>query len=140
MPLPAWLQGIHSPIENAPLDPRWVEKWLKETERERAGEAPSAPPQPEAPTEPPPKTPEQKWLQAAREALERRNLKEALKWYRKLIRKKKLLDEVIGDLFQAQYEYPMEVEILVLLGDAYARKGRLQDALDTYLKAEQLLR
>ena len=56
------------------------------------------------------------------------------------MRKKRYLDVVIEDLYQAQYEYPMSVDLLVLLGDACARAGRLQEAMDIYWKAEQLVR
>ena len=58
----------------------------------------------------------------------------------KLIRKTRLLDEVIYDLREALYRYPVEVSIWQALGDAYMRANRLQDALDAYTKAEELLR
>jgi cytochrome c-type biogenesis protein CcmH/NrfG len=38
------------------------------------------------------------------------------------------------------YRYPVEVSLWQLLGDAYMRANRLQDALDAYTKAEELLR
>jgi len=79
-------------------------------------------------------------LRRAREAIANDDLETGLRLYRRLIRRRKYLDEVIEDLLQAQYYYPMSVELLQLLGDAFARAGRLQDALDTYLKAEELLR
>jgi cytochrome c-type biogenesis protein CcmH/NrfG len=50
------------------------------------------------------------------------------------------LDEVIHDLREAIYRYPVEVIIWQTLGDAYMRTNRLQDALDAYTKAEELLR
>ncbi len=79
-------------------------------------------------------------LRQAREAIANYQLERGLRLYRRLVRRRKYLSEVIEDLLQAQYYYPMSVELLQLLGDAFARAGRLQDALDTYLKAEELLR
>jgi hypothetical protein len=68
------------------------------------------------------------------------NLSGALSTYEKLIRKGKLLDEIIHDLREALDRYPVDVSILQALGDAYMRSNRLQDALDSYTKAEELLR
>ncbi len=79
-------------------------------------------------------------LRRAREAIANYDLETGLRLYRRLIRRRKHLNAVIEDLLQAQYYYPMSVELLQLLGDAFSRAGRLQDALDTYLKAEELLR
>jgi len=66
----------------------------------------------------------------------------ALAQYGKLIKKGKRLDGVIDDLNQALYQVPMDVSVNVFqtLGDAYMRADRLQDALDMYTKAEELLR
>jgi cytochrome c-type biogenesis protein CcmH/NrfG len=60
--------------------------------------------------------------------------------YERLIKKGRLLDEVIHDLREAIYRYPVDVIIWQTLGDACMRAGRLQDALDAYTKAEELLR
>ena len=68
------------------------------------------------------------------------NIPVAMDAYSKLIKKGKMLDEVIFDLREALYRYPVEVSILQTLGDAYMRANRLQDALDAYTKAEELLR
>jgi cytochrome c-type biogenesis protein CcmH/NrfG len=38
------------------------------------------------------------------------------------------------------YRFPVDVNIWQSLGDAYMRANRLQDALDAYTKAEELLR
>ncbi len=72
--------------------------------------------------------------------LQRGNLIEAAQGYKKLIKKGKMLEEVIFDLREAQYSYPVDVVIWQTLGDAYMRANRLQDALDAYTKAEELLR
>ena len=76
----------------------------------------------------------------ARNELSRSNIPGALETYSKLIKKGKYLDEVIFDLRDALYRYPVEVSIWQSLGDAYMRANRLQDALDSYTKAEELLR
>ncbi len=151
--------------ETAPLDPQLLEAWLQQLEQERAereeeealpvaeaGFAETPAPVSEGPSEPVPTpsptieqrtlpdTPEARMIQEAREALRKNDLERALSLYRKVMRKKRYLDVVIEDLYQAQYEHPMSVELLILLGDACARAGRLQEAMDTYWKAEQLVR
>jgi cytochrome c-type biogenesis protein CcmH/NrfG len=40
----------------------------------------------------------------------------------------------------ALYQYPGDINFLIVLGDAYLRTDKLQEALDTYTKAEELLR
>jgi cytochrome c-type biogenesis protein CcmH/NrfG len=59
--------------------------------------------------------------------------------YTKLIKKGRLLPEVIHDLREAIYRFPTNVNVWQTLGDAYMRANRLQDALDAYTKAEELL-
>jgi tetratricopeptide (TPR) repeat protein len=79
-------------------------------------------------------------LHSARTELSRSNIPGALEAYGKLIKKGRFLDEAIFDLREALYRYPVEVSIWQSLGDAYMRANRLQDALDAYTKAEELLR
>ena len=79
-------------------------------------------------------------LGQARGELSRSNLPAALENYDRLIRKGRFLEEVIYDLREATYRFPVDVNILQSLGDAYMRSNRLQDALDSYTKAEELLR
>jgi competence ComEA-like helix-hairpin-helix protein len=79
-------------------------------------------------------------LTGAQIELTRGNIPGAMDSYGKLIKKGKLLDEIVFDLREALYLYPVEVSILQTLGDAYMRANRLQDALDSYTKAEELLR
>jgi tetratricopeptide (TPR) repeat protein len=79
-------------------------------------------------------------LGLARNELSRSNIPSALESYAKLIKKGRFLDEVIYDLRDALDRYPVDVNILQSLGDAYMRANRLQDALDAYTKAEELLR
>jgi tetratricopeptide (TPR) repeat protein len=79
-------------------------------------------------------------LGSARNEISRNNISGALDSYARLIKKGRFLEEVIYDLRDASYRYPVEVNIWQSLGDAYMRANRLQDALDAYTKAEELLR
>jgi len=79
-------------------------------------------------------------LDSARNELMRSNIPGALETYEKLIKKGRFLEEVIYDLRDALYRYPVEVSIWQTLGDAYMRANQLQEALDAYTKAEELLR
>jgi tetratricopeptide (TPR) repeat protein len=79
-------------------------------------------------------------LMSGQAAMQEGNVTAALAEYEKLIKKNRLLEETIADLREALYEYPVDVTIWQTLGDAYMRVGRLQDALDAYTKAEELLR
>jgi hypothetical protein len=79
-------------------------------------------------------------LGQARNELSGNNLSGAIDSYARLIKKGRLLDEVIFDLRDALYRFPVDVNVWQSLGDAYMRANRLQDALDAYTKAEELLR
>jgi cytochrome c-type biogenesis protein CcmH/NrfG len=79
-------------------------------------------------------------LAAAQAALDANQLDDAMKIYAKLIKKNRLLDEVIHDLREAIYRFPVDIIVWQTLGDASMRANRLQDALDAYTKAEELLR
>jgi len=79
-------------------------------------------------------------LEKAQQLLGQRELKNALGEYQKLIKKGKLLEGVIHDLKEISYQYPIDVSVWQSLGDAYMRANQLQDALESYTKAEELLR
>jgi tetratricopeptide (TPR) repeat protein len=79
-------------------------------------------------------------LSLAQNALENNSLNAAVKEYGKLIKRGHLIEEVIHDLREAVYRFPVDVIIWQTLGDAYMRANHLQDALDAYSKAEELLR
>ncbi|MCP4142313.1 MAG: tetratricopeptide repeat protein [Chloroflexi bacterium] len=79
-------------------------------------------------------------LMGAQAALDEGNISAALEEYSKLIKKNRLLDETIFDLREALDDYPVNIEIWQMLGDAYMRAGRLQEAIDSYTNAEKLLR
>jgi tetratricopeptide (TPR) repeat protein len=107
--------------------------------------------EPEVPAAPPPRERKLKGtgklsmpldpiLGQARNELSGSNLSGALENYSRLIKKGRFLDEVIYDLRDALYRFPVDVNVWQSLGDAYMRANRLQDALDAYTKAEELLR
>ncbi len=79
-------------------------------------------------------------LESAQSEMGRGNIGAAIDVYAKLIHKGKSLEEIIRDLREALYRYPVEVSLWQALGDAYMRSNRLQEALDAYTKAEELLR
>jgi tetratricopeptide (TPR) repeat protein len=80
-------------------------------------------------------------LETARGALQSGDLETALSGYRSLIQEKANLGEVIEDLERAlEYDHPVNVDVWATLGDAYAGNDKLQNALDAYTKAEELLR
>lgn len=76
----------------------------------------------------------------ARLALSKGMLEQAIEKYQTLIKQRFGLDQIIEDLSNALYQYPMEVKMWMLLGDAYLRKDLLSEALEAYNKAEELLR
>ena len=78
-------------------------------------------------------------LTKAREFQARDQVEEALKEYNKLIRRKRHLQEIILDLEELHQKYIKNIDILQLTGDAYLQMDELQQALDYYTRAEQLL-
>ncbi len=79
-------------------------------------------------------------LAAAQTEMSRGDIPAALEHFDRLIKKGRWLEEIIQNLRDALYRYPVEVSIWQALGDAYMRTNRLQEALDAYTKAEELLR
>jgi tetratricopeptide (TPR) repeat protein len=63
---------------------------------------------------------------------------EALEAYTRLIRAGKLLENVIPDLESYLKQWP-GVDVQRVLGDAYMKDGRLQEALDIYRRALETL-
>lgn len=87
-----------------------------------------------------PAVPDSAVLAAAQEYLKRGDVASALGEYGKLVKRGRMLEEIIFDLREALYRFPVEVTLWEMLGDAYMRASRLQEALDAYTKAEELLR
>jgi len=75
----------------------------------------------------------------AQSKLSQGDISGAMDVYDQLIKKGKRIDEIITDLEAVNQVKTNDPEILQALGDAYTRADRLQAALDTYSKVEQLL-
>lgn len=86
------------------------------------------------------KTKEEASLNTAKALLDNQQVNEAVKEYYRIIKKGKSLDEIIHELREAVNQHPLEINLWQVLGDAYMKTNRLQDALDAYTKAEELLR
>ncbi len=126
----------------APAPPEKPVQQIEQRVSERPRPAP-AKVVPSKPVSAPPKSvqsPALSTLENAQAELGRGNIAASLDIYGKLIRKGKSLEEIIRDLRDALYRYPVEVAIWQALGDAYMRANLLQEALDAYTKAEELLR
>jgi cytochrome c-type biogenesis protein CcmH/NrfG len=57
-----------------------------------------------------------------------------------LIKQNYHLDEIIKDLHEALYRFPVNIDMWVTLGDAYFHTDDLSEALSAYTKAEELVR
>jgi tetratricopeptide (TPR) repeat protein/uncharacterized protein Smg (DUF494 family) len=79
-------------------------------------------------------------LQNAQSLLENGDLQQSMAEYGKIIKRGRLLEDVIFQLQDATYKHPVDVVVWQTLGDAFMRANRLQEALDAYTKAESLLR
>jgi competence ComEA-like helix-hairpin-helix protein len=76
----------------------------------------------------------------ARQAVEQGNVSHASDLYNRLIAQGADLEQVIADMQIALYRYPLDINFWQILGDAYLRTDKLQEALDAYTEAEELLR
>jgi competence ComEA-like helix-hairpin-helix protein len=75
----------------------------------------------------------------ARSALVSGKLDDSLKIYENYIKEERHLPAIIQDLRQAIVSHPREVAIYQSLGDAYVRNNQLQEALEVYMQAEEIL-
>ncbi|MBN2044172.1 MAG: tetratricopeptide repeat protein [Anaerolineales bacterium] len=112
----------------AEIQPTTAEEWQPESEIEPVDEAEPAP------------DPFAEKLEAARQQVQVGDLDGALKTFGALIKKGKLVEEIIQDLIEAATRHPINVNLWQMLGDAHLRLDQLQEALDAYSKAEDLLR
>ncbi len=163
-PMPDWLQ---QPAETSaiseipPTEPEAVPEWLMGLEAETETEPEAFPQEVEAPpaagdfrsawepeeavSQAPVKETHMEAtaggsLAEIQAALSHGDLEQALSGYNDFIQNGQHLDETIHDLRDALYRYPVDISIWQTLGDAYARNNQLQEALDAYTKAEELLR
>ena len=79
-------------------------------------------------------------MQLAKALISESQITEALEHYTYLIKKKKSIPQIIENLIQASADNPVDISILKTLGDAYMRIDKLDEALASYSRAEELLR
>ncbi len=82
----------------------------------------------------------QELLQESQAAFLEGKVELALRGYTQLLDKGVFVDETIHDLRDSLSRFPADISIWEVLGDAYVRSNRIQDALDAFIKAEELLR
>jgi tetratricopeptide (TPR) repeat protein len=79
------------------------------------------------------------YLAQARSNLEEGKLDQALFQYNNMIDKDQELESIINDLYTAIDRYPLDIDFYLALGDALQHGDKLQEALDIYTKAEELI-
>ena len=150
--LPNWLQAKQPATsagdETIPIEPSSskappLPEWLQNIEPEKV-EVPN----PETP--PTSSTPSSlnvefssnpvELIKQAEIALSGGQIDSALTAYNTLIQNDQQIEETIHDLRDALYRFPVESSIWQTLGDALIRANRVQEALDAYTKAEELLK
>jgi hypothetical protein len=164
--LPDWLKGFETPSETssppASDETISVSTWLQEPENPTPEESkPLATvaepvlsleenplqlvtePTAAVPVEPAPfqgfPTSENPLIAQAQTDLAAGNIDTALRSYNQAIEQGQNLNTVIQNLKDALYRHPVEISLWQTLGDAYMRNDQIQDALDAYTKAEELL-
>jgi hypothetical protein len=151
--LPGWLDGVG--VDSAEEVPDWLLETVNEEQPVFVPPEVIQPPQPFTPpvAQPPvaptpaaaPPTPPAAdvvaALASAREKFGAKDIDGALADYESVIRANAALAEVVKDLAGHidKKEYKEHASIYRVLGDAYMRQGSLQQALDTYRKALNLL-
>lgn len=79
-------------------------------------------------------------FQKAREMLNANDLDSSLPIFNKIIRSGHMLDDIIKELKNYSLREPSNPFFWQIIGDAYARHSDLREALDSYNKAENLLK
>jgi tetratricopeptide (TPR) repeat protein len=79
-------------------------------------------------------------IEDARKAIKQGEPAQAALVYTALVKHNHHLEDVINDVQEALYRFPVDVNLWVVLGDAYLRTDDLQEALKAYSKAEDLVR
>jgi cytochrome c-type biogenesis protein CcmH/NrfG len=131
--------------EVQPLESAWVPEvevsaQPEITETVQAEARPAAPP--EQQVTPVVEAPEAELiaLENARNAIKQGVPDQAAEVYTGLIKRNHHLEEVIKDVQEALYRFPVDTNLWMILGDAYLRTDELQEALNAYTKAEDLVR
>jgi tetratricopeptide (TPR) repeat protein len=76
----------------------------------------------------------------ARNSVNQGQPSQAIEFYQGLIKQNYHLDEIIKDLQEALYRFPVNIDMWVTLGNAHLRAEDLTEALSAYTKAEELVR
>ena len=79
-------------------------------------------------------------LQGAWTNINEGEIESAVSQYTELIKRDEHLDEVIRDLQEALVKYPQDASLYQSLGDAYMHSNMLDEALDAYNRAEDLIK
>ncbi|MDH5607756.1 MAG: hypothetical protein OEY93_12820, partial [Anaerolineae bacterium] len=79
-------------------------------------------------------------LGSAKQALHSGETEKAAGHFSSLIKRGKNIQEIIDELNEALRRYPIDAHLWQAMGDALTRQDMLQEALDAYSKAEDLLR
>ncbi len=131
--MPGWLKELQdsspdagTPAETSP-DASWQPEYQQVAEQDQA----SAPPMPVSGGV---------RLELARASLRSGDIDQAVAGYNDCINAGESVAEVIDDLKAALDQHPIDIGLWQALGDAYMREDHIQDALDAYTKAEELLR
>ncbi len=141
---PEWLPSIDEPPEEdvGGITPTLPGEWQPESKMEAPQPATKSEqaPKPMPKQKPKPSVDISEELENARLAISDADIEEATNIYAKLIKKGKGVEEIIEDIEEALHKHPIDVSLWQTLGDALMRADRLQEALDAYSKAEDLLR
>jgi hypothetical protein len=132
--MPEWLKALQEsqPVQEAPQAPAQVESsWVQEYTPDAGASAIDEPLAAPLASD---------TLALAQATLRSGDIESAAEQYTQMINSGQNLDMVIQDLRTALDQYPVDVSLWQALGDAYIRSNHVQDALDAYTKAEELLR
>lgn len=132
--MPEWLKALQEsqPVQEAPEtstqpESTWVQEYTPEPAAPVIDGPHAAPPASDA-------------LALAQATLRSGDIESAAEQYTQIINSGQNQDMVIQDLKNALDQYPVDVSLWQALGDVYIRSNRVQEALDAYTKAEELLR
>jgi hypothetical protein len=138
-----WVPEVEEPVQPVSIIPVEVEAVsapaLEELTTKAVEITPPAPPEEAVPMEMVSEV-DKAALVDARNAINQGQSSQAVGFYTGLIKHNYHLDEIIKDLQDALYRFPVDVDMWVALGDAHYRSDDLQEALNAYTKAEELIR